>query len=169
MALGLRAYNNFPWAMGRPKVLRAPDILRFSRIPGDTCWAAMTDPAQAMRDVAYDHEPRVILRTIQFKPWALQLSARVPPQERVLKNGFGGICVLTVFPGTRTWWFEWKIKHVMEENLKDYIDLIEDEGLVGDKLFVFVGCYTEAGSADPFEEKMGGIPHDRSKVRRIKI
>jgi len=29
--------------------------------------------------------------------------------------------------------------------------------------FVFVGCYTEAGSADPFEEKMGGIPHDRSK------
>lgn len=28
----------------------------------------------------------------------------------------------------------------------------------------FVGCYTKAGQADPFEASHGGVPHDRTKI-----
>jgi 6-phosphogluconolactonase (cycloisomerase 2 family) len=28
----------------------------------------------------------------------------------------------------------------------------------------FVGCYTSAGQADPFESSHGGVPHDRTKI-----
>jgi putative methionine-R-sulfoxide reductase with GAF domain len=28
----------------------------------------------------------------------------------------------------------------------------------------FVGCYTSAGQADPFESSHGGVSHDRTKI-----
>ncbi|KAL3817614.1 hypothetical protein ACHAXA_006503 [Cyclostephanos tholiformis] len=34
------------------------------------------------------------------------------------------------------------------------------------KYIGFVGCYTSAGQADPFESSLGGVPHDRSRVGR---